>query len=897
MPASDNGSVGFEPLIYTKIRVPKERQVSVVRRRLLERMTVATERPVTLLSAPAGYGKTTLLRNWAETQSARIVWLALDARDNDSARLGRYLAGACREAGLAVLDPDQVHSPGQVIPPLINRVADSEQAVVFLLDDVHVIESVAGLQAFTYLLDHLPNNARLVLSSRVDPPLPLGRLRAYGDLSELRSAELRFTLDEMATFLEQHAGTELSLDQLLRLQEKTEGWPAGLQLIAHLLRGDHDLAKIIDTFSGDHPYLLDYLAGEVLAGMPPEQTKFLLETSILPELEADLCQQVTGRSDCRVLLERLHADNLFLEPLGPSHTRFRYHSLFREQLQRRLENTAGASHLTALHQRACQALLTDERLQEAIPHAIAAGDYVLSADLISQKAQEAMNAGDAASLQRWLHALPQDIVRANPQLAIWQAWSLTISGQLEEVDGWLSDAEATTAAEEVDIGSQALTIRSMVERFRGAPSAAADLAQQAIETLRPTRPILRAIAKLNLGAARLSSGHPLEAEGPLTEAVGEAKALGHRYVAVSAQYHLGKSYLQRGLLDRARSTFEVAGRAGAAPNEAAPLSVSHLGLALLALERDELPAAGRHLEQAIHLSQWIGDYVFLCEAQQALVRFYLAQRDGEQAARALDVLVSHVERAGGSIDPVSTLAGLRAEVNAALGDSIGAADWARAALSTEAHHPHLLNVEVLATAVQLLMPDGPVDGDQAQLQLWHALLKQGEVQADLHGLALLALRVRLLRAGLLHTMNRTDQGRQLLRESITSSAPRSVLPFLGAGEPLLELIMMELADAFDDPDGCPDFLAELQAAFARHGMDAEPSSVPGAVRNLAVEALTERELEVLALLAQGHTSREVAERLVIAFNTARTHVRNIYRKLDVHNRVEAVDYARRFQLI
>jgi LuxR family maltose regulon positive regulatory protein len=898
MPATDGGSLDFEPLIYTKIRVPKDRQPSIARLRLLERMNVATDRPVTLLSAPAGYGKTTLLRNWAETQAARTVWLALDARDNDSVRLGRYLAGACKEAGLPGLDPDRVHAPGQVIPSLINCIADCEQAVVIILDDLHVVESSVGLQAFTFLLDHLPANARLVLSSRVDPPLPLARFRAYGDLSELRSAELRFTLHETAAFLQERAGTGFSLDQLLLLQEKTEGWPAGLQLVAHLLRSEHNVAKIIDTFSGDHPYLLEYLAGEVLAGMPAEQTEFLLKTSILPELDADLCQQVTGRRDCQLLLEQLHADNLFLEPLGPSHSRFRYHALFREQLQRRLESAIDESQLRALHQRACQALLTDERVQEAIPHAIAAGDFDLAADLISQKAQEAMNAGDVASLQRWLHALPHDIVRSNPQLAIWQAWSLTIGGQLDDVEAWLSSAEAAAATpDERDIGVQALTIRSMVERFRGAPTAAADLARQAVDTLSPTRPILHAIAKLNLGDAYLSAGRPLRAEAPLTEAVVEAKALGHRYVAASAQFHLGKSYLQRGLLDRARSTFEIAGRTGAAPHEAAPQSVSHLGLSLLALEEDDLQAASSHLEQAIHLSQWIGDYVFLREAQQALVRLYLAQGDGEQAARALDVLVGHVKRAGDSIDPLSALAGLRAAVDAALGDRVASVYWAREVLDAAARQPQSLNVGMVAMAVQLLISDGSIDANEPQQRLWHALLKQGEVQADLHDLALLALRVRLLRAGLLHVMKRSDRGRELLGQAISSSAAGLILPFLNAGKPLLELIKLEQAQPSAHQDGYYDRLAQLRSAFAKHELDVEPAGAVPHPGTVAVEALTEREMEVLTLLAQGRTSREVADELVIAFNTARTHVRNIYRKLDVHNRVEAAQHARRFQLV
>lgn len=869
----------------------------VVRPRLQEQMHAAAAHKVTLLSAPAGYGKTTLLRSWAASRADPTIWLALDPRDNDSTRLARYLAGACHEAGIEGIDPSQVRSPGQVIPRMINAIADHERSVALVLDDAHAVDSVAAVQAFTYLLEQLPANAHLVVSSRLEPPLPFARIRAHGGLAELRSADLRFTLEEIAEFVEVRTGNKLPLDLALRLQEKTEGWPAAMQLVAHLLRSGHGLEAILDTFSGDHPYLLDYLSGEVLASLPDEVTSFLLETSILPEMEVELCQQLTGQANCQQLLEQLHRDNLFLEPIGPAHTRFRYHALFQEQLKRRLKATVDRAKWVGLHQRACQALVARGQIQEAIPHAIEAGSFDLAAQLISDRAQAAMNAGDVGSLARWLSAMPDEIVRASPQLAIWQAWSLTLGGQLSEVEDWLSAAEAGVSDSiGFDLGGQELTIRSMVERFRGNPSAAAVLAERAIETMDGTRPILRAIAKLNLGHAYLSSGRPRQAEQPLVDAVGEARALDHRYVAVSAQFHLGKSYLQRGMLDHARQTFESAGLAGARPREAAPRSVSNLGLALLALERDDLSTANQHLGQAIHLSQWIGDHVFICESQQALVQFYLANQDGRRATQALSVLARHLERAGDQRTQQRDLAALRAQVDALNGDRLSPARWAQRTLEAAAANPQTLDIEQLTTAVGLLMPTSPVEQDRPELQVWHALLKQAEFEAEMHQLRLLALRARLLRASLLHQLGRRAQAATLVRRTLQGCPAGWVRPFLMAGAPMLEVLQSLRRESTDDQE-LNDWLDALQAAFTRHGIAAQSPGPAPVAAEPADEGLTEREVEVLALLAEGRNSREVAEELVIAFNTARTHIRNIYSKLDVHNRVQAVDRARQFQLV
>lgn len=891
-------AVEWEPLISTKIHAPQGKPASITRPRLLKRMAAAAERGVTLVSAPAGYGKTTLLRNWGNTRQEPTVWLSLDSRDNDSTRLGRYLAAACAAAGIRLESDGTASTIGQMVPSLINVLAESETTPAIILDDFHLIESPPIVQGFAFLIEHLPANVRLVIAGRIDPALPLARLRAHGQLSEVRSDVLRFNLEEMDEFLRERVGVALPLSQLLQLQERTEGWPAGLQLIAHLLRGERDRDRIIGSFSGDHPFVLEYLADEVMAGMPAATTQFLFETSILPEMDAGLCQAVTGRQDCQTVLEHLYADNLFLEPLDQSLARFRYHSLFRDLLHRRLMEVTSDSRRQLLHQRACQALLNRQRIHDAIPHAIQAGDLTLATELIAAQAQAAMNVGDAVSLQRWLTALPEEILRTHPQLAIWQAWSLTTSGHLDQVDAWLTLAEHAAAEAELDdIAGQATTIRSTMVRFGGDPEQAVNMATAALESLTDSRPILRSIAKLNLGHALLDSGRPQQAEQPLIEAAAEANAIGHRYVALSAQYHLGKTYLQRLKLDQAESTFRAAEWALRPSGEGGLLSVSHLGLALLALECDDLSAADRHLERAIHLSQLIDDYVFMREAQAALVRLHLARGERQRASAALVRLEEMLDRAADRSARWNHLQALKAEVELAAGDTHRARAWAWQTLEAASDGREELDATTLLAAIRIARSLSAERANQSTVETWVTLLRQVQDQARDGELSLLGLESKLMRASLLQALGRVEQAGQLLKETLAESPSRLIRPFLSAGEPMLALLHWSVGGDSDYRQAEHERTAALLEAFGRHGLGAlRPADSRLAIAGLA-EPLTDRESEVLALLAQGRTSREVAEELVIAFNTARTHIRNIYRKLDVHNRVEAVDRGRQFQLV
>ena len=592
------------PLLQSKIQAPRRPPVTVRRQRLLERLEAAPEVKLTLISAPAGYGKSTLLRNWEQRQKQPVAWLTLDPEDNNTSRFARYLHATWISQVTTGTEENAQQEVGgspppldQLLPRLLNRLEETSEPVTFLFDDVHHLESPAVLGGISFLVDNIPTHARVIIASRADPAIGLGRLRAHGWVNEIRSHDLRFNEKELAEFFEIQLGRSLPASDLVTLMERTEGWPAGLQLVAHLLKGQHDLTEIIKDFHGDHPYLFDYLAGEVLQGLDQDVKAFLLESSILPKLDTALCDEVLQRRNSGAMLEQLRAENLFLEPTEPSQSSFRFHPLFREHLQLRLSNKLDAAGQQQLHRRACRSLRSRGLPQLAIPHAVASGDLQAAVDLISDQSQQAMNVGDSASIKRWISWLPEQVIVDTPQLAIWHAWSLTVSGQLQEVEYWLESAEShpgyagssVPSAEEIQF--HASTIRSTLSRFRGNTDRTIKESAHSLQLIPEDRPILRAIAQLNQGHARLLQGKVEAAVPLLEEAFHLADSAGHRYVALSAQYQLGKCHLAMGELDQAELTFKTADQATLAHGKEGLRCVYHLGMALLDLERHELDYA------------------------------------------------------------------------------------------------------------------------------------------------------------------------------------------------------------------------------------------------------------------------------------------------------------------
>src|SRR5437588_5458158 len=453
------------PILATKLYLPRLRPNVVFRPRLLERLNEGVHRKLTLISAPVGFGKTTLVSEWVEGIERPTAWLSLDEGDNDPTRFLTYLVAALQtiaatigQGVLGVLQSPQPPPPEAMLTALLNDITALSDQFVLVLDDYHVLEAKAVDHALTFLLEHLPPQMHLVIATREDPPLPLARLRARGHLTEVRAADLRFTPSEAAAFLNQVMGLDLSAEDIAALERRTEGWIAGLQLAALSLQGHQDVPAFIRAFAGDHRYIVDYLVEEVLQRQPEPVRSFLLQTSILDRLNGSLCDAVTGQEEGNARLEALERGNFFVVPLDDRRHWYRYHHLFAEVLSAPLM-AQPRDQVATLHRRASAWYEQHGSVADAIRHALAAEDFERAAGLVELAVPAMGRNRQEATVLGWLRALPDELVRARPVLSVHYAGALLLHGELEGVEARLRDAEqwldTTTDMGELALASSA----------------------------------------------------------------------------------------------------------------------------------------------------------------------------------------------------------------------------------------------------------------------------------------------------------------------------------------------------------------------------------------------------------------------------------------------------------
>ena len=515
---------GEDVLLATKLHVPSPQPGFVPRPRLLQALSEGLARGRGLVCAPAGFGKTALLAGWSRGGARPVAWLGLDAGDSDPARFWRYVVAALDrvQPGIAgrlgpLLGPPSPRSFGGLVTALINELAarPGDGGVVLVLDDYHLIDSGPVHESVAFLLENLPPGLHLVVSSRADPPLPLARLRARGQLAELRAAELRFTAEEAAALLGEAAGSGLPGTAVVALTARTEGWAAGLQLAALSLRGRTDTAGFVAAFSGSHRFVLDYLADEVLDGQTGPVRAFLLETSVLERLSGELCDAVTGRAGSQALLQDIERAGLFLVPLDEVRGWWRYHHLFADLLRARLEQEQ-PGRVQELHRAA--AAWSDEHAlgDDAVRHAQAAGDTAWAARLVERYVGSLLRRGEGVTLRRWLSVLPAELLRARPRLCLAQAFIAVVGGQAEAIEQPLDDAERAFAATGgqppeppvgpargllANIPGGIAFLRAELARLRGDAARAADWDQQALAQLGESDVYLRTLVRASLAAA------------------------------------------------------------------------------------------------------------------------------------------------------------------------------------------------------------------------------------------------------------------------------------------------------------------------------------------------------------------------------------------------------------
>jgi LuxR family transcriptional regulator, maltose regulon positive regulatory protein len=925
------------PLLSTKLRAPAPRRRLVPRERLVDRLEAdPTMMPrLVLVSAPAGFGKTTLLTQWvtaAQTRSTgtgatahglRVGWLSLDDGDNDPRGFLSHLVAALQgahpdvgtEAG-TLLEPERRVPVEDIVASLVNDLDTVAGSTVMALDDYHVIDSAEVHQAVTFLLDHLPPQVTLAMTTRADPPLPLPRLRARGELLEIRAADLRFTVDEAGAFLNQVMGLRLDPDQVAALDARTEGWAAGLQLAALSARGHGSgtgdpatpggVAAFVEAFTGSHRFVLDYLLEEVLAGQPEDVRTFLLRTSVLDQLTGPLCDALTGGTDGQRLLENLERENLFVIPLDDERRWYRYHHLFGDALRSRLE-ADDPGQVRHLHHAASDWYAGQGQLVDAIRHALAAGAVEVAADLVELALPEARRRRQDRALQDWLNALPPEVLRRRALLATQMVPARLSAGDLGGAVRWLDDADAALARMELEparagprSGPLAAATRSREQELRALPAqtavyraavaqASGDIdgtvaqARRALELAGPDDHVARSGGAGFLGLAAWAAGdlvtavdtfgetvRSLHAAGSLTDELGTTVALAQMWLA------RGQPAEARRLLERALTTAES--HAGPVLSTTGDL---HVGLAEVLRERGDLTGAEKHLEVA----REVGERASLPENRH---RWYTTMAWLLVARGDLDGAIGMLDEAEplflpGFFPDVRPIPAMRARVHIAQGRLEDAATWAHARHLT-ARDPvgYLLEYDQLTLARLAIAQDGI---DWEMLTLLDRIVSTAEA-ADRGGSLVEALMVRALAH---RARGDLAAGRRDLGRAVLLAVPAGYCRlFLDEGP-----AMRELLHAVAGQPGSPGS-TEASALLAEAGTAPERTLTPPQPLH---ESLSEREIEVLRFLASDLTGPDIAARLFMSVNTFRTHTRHIFTKLDVTTRRAAVRRAGELDLL
>ncbi len=881
------------PLLRTKLYVPPPRPDLVARLRLVARLDEGLRlgHRLTLVSAPAGFGKTTLLSTWAAGCERPVAWLSLDESDNDPSRFLTYVVAALQqiEPNLGQAIPDALQSPQR--PPiealltlLINQLSTLSD-LLLVLDDYHLITARSIHDALAFLLDHLPDNAHLVIASRADPPLPLARLRGRGRLTELRQADLRFTADEAATFLERVSGLDLSPEEIAALEERTEGWITGLQLAAISMRDRKDVSHFVSAFAGSHRYVLDYLAEEVLQKEPPEIQTFLLQTAILDRLTAPLCDAVRfgesaplDRGRSQAILAYLEQVNLFVVPLDDRRIWYRYHRLFADLLRARLEDRT-PDLVPVLHRRASAWYEGEGLLDSGMDHALAAGDMARAGRLVETHGRSLLMRGELTTLLRWLAALPEEMIEASARLCVTYGWTLLLTGQSEGIGPRLQRAEEMLAEIPQDplLGDIAV-IRAYRAAQRGDVARTIELANLALERLPSDRQGERGVAYFVLGGARVLTGDWTGAAEALAQAAAVGAGGKNPHIAVSALNSLASIQAEQGHLHQAQATAEEAVKmVTGADGQPRPIAAGAISaLAELAYERNELDAALDYARQSVELGRLWGNSDTLGFAGLTLVDILAALGRVEEAREALCDAEQLSRQAALLPTFFPKLRATRARLWLAEGDLAAVATWAQSATWDPSDPLHAEESMVLAR-VRLALGD-----TDSALEVLTPLLEmarsQGMVAWLVEGLALRAV------AQSVHS----DSSLALvtLAEALALAGPEGfVRRFVDLGPAMASLLRQAVSQGVE-PNTARDLLAAMDA-------DGEGPSLPQPL----IEPLSSREIEVLALVAQGLSNREVGQQLHIAESTVKSHLNTIYGKLGVENRTQAAAKARALNLL
>ncbi|HUW09742.1 MAG TPA: LuxR C-terminal-related transcriptional regulator [Anaerolineae bacterium] len=811
-----------------------------------------------------------------------MAWLSLDEKDNDPARFVSYFIAALQavdphigQAALAMMQSPQPPPPELLLTRLVNDIDSAPRPFVLVFDDYHLVSSQAIHQQVAFLLGHHPPTMHLVIGTREDPPLPLSRLWASGQMVDIRQADLRFTREETADFLQRVMQLELSSADVGALLRRTEGWIAGLQLAAHSMQGRDDIPSLVQSLSGSHRYILDYLIEEVFRRQPPDVQDFLLRTSILERLTAPLCDSALGIMTSHQNLERLDAANLFIVPLDQERRWYRYHRLFADLLRQRLRTTGPPDLVSELHRRASQWYEDAGHSADAVHHALAGADWGRASSLILSLSETMLMSGEVVTLLGWFRLLPEERVCAHLALCLQYCWALILTGQIEAAESYLERARPA-AQDDESLLADVLAAEAYIARARGDDERTIDISQQALALLPETDHSARSVVGLNLGIALWKRSRLQEAAQALEVARQSGERSGNHYAGLMGLVFSAMLQAAWGELHQAGQLCQQAFELG---RQLPALGLAHTIYAMLLYEWNDLEAAATHVETGIEMCQRSGNSEVQIGGYRVMARLRQALGDASGALTALEEAGRLARERDTPWDEQARNAACHVQICLAQDDLAAASRWAEQVTGDADASSFYPTLGV--TPARLLLAQGRKKEAAEQLAARH----EAAVQA---GWRYGAMEVRALQA--LAAPTQSD-ALVFLADALALAEPEGcVRTFVDKGEPMAELLRAAVASGL-----CLDYGAGLLTLFADASEDKSVTSVrrPSSL----VEPLSERELDLLPLLAAGQTYHEMALSLCVSTNTIKTHLKHIYGKLAVRNRREAVAKARELDLL
>ena len=903
-------------VLSTKLYIPPARANVIERPRLTKKLLSGVDRPSSfaLLSGPAGFGKTTLLSNFVTRLKRPTAWVSLDEGDNDYSQFWTYLITACQSVlngvgatALELFSPPQP-LPDETVPTiLINDFVTHPKSVVLVLDDYHEIKNPSIHASLLFLLDHLPDNLYIVVSTRIDPPWPLARYRARNQLIEVRAQDLRFSVEEAAEFLNRTMNLDLSAENVAALEERTEGWIAGLQLAALSMQGREDVAAFVKAFTGSHIYVAEYLVEEVLQRQSEGIQTFLLQTSLLKRMNAGLCKAVTGCQDGQVILQALHRENIFVIPLDNEGNWFRYHHLFADLLNARLRQSASAEEIAALQLCAAEWYERNGFALEAVNSALAAEDFERAVELVKESTRDLIFTGQLNILGNWLEVFPKSTFDAHPDLVFYQFWIDVLQNK--------ADLSAKAIQEKEDL-LKSLPSSPENDRLKGELMAvicrAIALSGRTLEGIRLGQDALTYLPADNLASrarvnSALATAHDLEgraeiAESLYQESFTQAIAAGEYRLAAHTLMVKGLIQIHYGHLHEAAKTYQrIVDMVPADPiggdstsnvksNKVfLPAGQGYIGLGCIYLEWNDLDTAENYLQRGMDLCRQGGlDGIFIGKVRMSRLR----QARGDLAGALDEIQMSQ------QIPRADTFNLVTRQIQIALAE--GNVDQAKRLAEplidmlsgALAPKPPIVFLEIIQSIIaRVYLANGEIE---------KALQVVGELNASTEPGGRLG---RLIEVHLLRALAYLKQSGGRLSPNSIQSLERALelgepqgyaLLFLEEGPESIPLLNA-VANGRSTPDRVKKYARTLLNAFDRIGKSETHRSTIGSTD--LVEQLTPREMEVLKLLASGDSNQTIADKLVITVRTVKKHTGNIYGKLGASSRIQAVAQAHELGLL